>query len=704
MDPSQLFNRELSWLAFNRRVLELAADDEVPLLERLRFLTICSTNLDEFFEMRVAGLKEQIALGLGSAGSDGLSASETLRRVSVTAHELVADQYKLLNSVLLPALSAQGIAIVAPAEWGNERNWVQQHFMQQVFPVLTPMALDPAHPFPQIVNKSLNFVVSLRGKDAFGRSIRFAVVQAPRTLPRLIALPRQGANAFVLLSTMMEEFMVELFPGMEVEACSQFRVTRNGHLWVDEDEADDLLKALAGQLPRRHHGDAVRLEVDADCSEDLVGFLSDQFDLKDSDVYRVEGPVNLNRLAALYQLIERPDLKYPTFVGAMHPRLAADADPFAEMAKGDLLIQHPSHSFANILDLLQRAAHDPDVVAIKLMLYRTGADSPVVNALLDACRARTEVAVVVELRARFDEAANIDLATRLQEAGANVVYGVVGYKAHAKMLLIVRREGGQLRRYVHLGTGNYHPMTTSAYTDWGLLSADRTLCEDAHRVFMQLTGLGKATKLRKVIQSPFQLHKFLLKAIDKEREEAAAGRTGRIIAKLNALTEPEIVQALYRASQVGVQVDLIIRGICCLRPGVPGLSDNIRVRSILGRFLEHDRVFHFHAAGQNLVYCSSADWMDRNLHRRVEIAFPIEDPKLKDQLLQSLQGYIDDNCYAWLLQNDGTYQRPKRPAPNRRKSAQDRLLAPTPEAMPLVVTMAPVTTTPALPAPQPPTA
>jgi len=679
-DPALYINRELSLLEFQARVLELARDPATPLLERVRFLTICSTNLDEFFEIRVSGLKQQVALQVSQAGPDGLGPQETLSRVSEAAHRLVAEQYRVLNQELLPALEKEGIRILEREQWTRSTaRWVKRFFAREVLPVLTPVGLDPAHPFPRLLNKSLNFIVSLEGTDAFGRSSGIAVVQAPRSLPRLIELPRGkepgGTQDFVLLSTVVHAQVGDLFPGMQVRTCHPFRVTRNSDLWVDEEETDDLLHALKGELSSRNFGDAVRLEVAEDCSGEIAESLLAEFRLEPADLYRVDGPVNLHRIAALRELVDRTDLKYPSLIPGIPRRLARARDPFQVIRRGDLLLHHPFESFAPVVELVRLAAEDPDVLAIKQTLYRTGDDSPLVEALFAAARNGKEVTAVIELRARFDEAANIKLATRLQEAGAKVVYGVVGYKTHLKALLIVRREGRRLRHYVHLATGNYHPGTARGYTDFGLLTCDRDLGEDVHKLFMQLTGLGRVPRLRKIRQSPFGLHRALLSLIQDEIENAKRGRKARIVAKLNSLSEPRIIQALYQASQAGVEVDLVVRGICCLRPGLPGVSENIRVRSILGRFLEHTRVYHFHAGGRDLVFCSSADWMARSFFTRVETCFPVEDPRARARVLEEgLELYLQDNSQAWALLPDGHYRRIK-PGSGKARCAQEELLA-----------------------------
>ena len=678
-DPKHYVNREVSLLAFTARVLEQAKSTGVPLLERLRFLTISSTNLDEFFEIRVGGLQQQIALGVAQAGPDGLAPQGTLDAVSEAAHRLVLEQYRVLQEDLLPALEAERIRILRRQEWTQaQQRWIRDYFAREVLPILTPVGLDPAHPFPRVLNKSLNFIVSLEGEDAFERSSGTAVVQVPRLLPRLITLPpgvAEGPTDFVLLSSVIHAHMDELFPGMTITGCYQFRLTRNSDLWVDEEEVDDLLHALKGELPRRNFGDAVRLEMAANSSPLVADFLLGQFGLRPRDLYRVDGPVNLHRLVALYDLVHRPDLKYPPFTPAAPRGLAQAADPFEWIRRGDVLLLHPFQTFSPVIELVRQAASDPHVLAIKMTLYRMGAQSPVAAALVEAARAGKEVTAVIELRARFDEATNIDLATRLQEAGAKVAYGIVGFKAHAKMLLVVRREGGALRRYVHLGTGNYHTGTARHYTDVGLLTADEQLGEDVHGLFQLMTGLGRVAPLRKLLQSPFSLHDRLLELIDAEAAEARAGRPARIVAKMNALTEPRLIEALYRASCAGVEVDLIVRGICCLRPGVPRLSERIRVRSIVGRFLEHSRIYYFLAGGQERVWCSSADWMQRSFFRRVEVAFPIEDPALRAQLLQdALWPYLEDDAQAWLMEADGSYVR-RAPGPDGPRSAQELLLA-----------------------------
>jgi polyphosphate kinase len=560
------------------------------------------------------------------------------------------------------ALAAEGIQLLERSGWSAEDSaWIKRYFMSEVLPILTPVGIDPAHPFPRVLNKGLCMAMSVEGRDAFHRQSGVAIVQVPRSLPRLIALPREpgrGEHAFVMLSSIIHEHAGELFPGMSVTNCFQFRVTRNSDLWVDEEEVDNLLHALEGELPNRKFGEAVRLEVTDTCSPEMAQFLLQNVGLGQEDLYRVDGPVNLNRLATIYSLVDRADLKFPSFVPGTDVRLKQSQDLFETIRAGDVLLHHPYESFAPVVQLLAQAAEDPHVLAIKMTLYRTEVGSPIVTALLDAARAGKEVTAVVELRARFDEAANIDLATRLQEAGANVVYGIVGYKAHAKMLMIVRREGRRLRRYVHLGTGNYHPGTARAYTDVGLLTARPEIGTDVHKLFQELTGLGHVARLKCLLRSPFTLRSALLERIGREMDEARAGRKARIIARLNSLSEPGIIQALYEASQAGVSVDLLVRGICCLRPGIRRVSDNIRVRSIVGRFLEHSRVYYFFAGGEEELLCSSADWMERNFFRRFEVAFPILDEDLRSRVLaETLELPLSDNQQAWELRSDGSYAR-----------------------------------------------
>jgi polyphosphate kinase len=671
-------NREFAALEFNRRILELASDEGVPLLERLRFLCLSCTSLDKFFEIRVGGLKERLERGTTYLRPDGLGAVATLAGIASTAQELVGEQYRVFNESLGPALAARGLRFLPRGDWNRAQvRWARKFFREEVLPVLTPIGLDPAHPFPRILNKSLNFVVELSGFDAFGREAPLAVVQAPRSLPRLIRIPATvegtGPDDFVFLSSIIHAFVSELFSGLEVSGCYQFRVTRNSDLLVDDEEAEDLLRAVEGELASRGYGDEVRLEVARGCPDHLVRFLLNRFGLAEADLYEVNGPVNLNRLSQVTGLVERPDLEYPHF-NPGRPKVLAQGSVMAAMRRGDVLLHHPYEGFAPVLELLREAASDPAVLAVKQTLYRTGADSPVVDALVTAARAGKEVTVVVELRARFDEAANIALAARLQEAGAHVVYGVVGYKTHAKLLLVIRREKGRLRRYVHLGTGNYHPATARQYADYGLLSCNARLGRDVHEAVTMLTSPGARVRNRAMAIAPLDLHARMLALLQREAAHAEAGRPAQIVAKLNAVVEPEIIEALYRASCAGVQIDLVVRGTCCLRPGVPGVSENIRVRSLVGRFLEHARVLLFANGGKAEAYLSSADWMERNFFHRVEICFPVTRAPLRRRLQADLALELRDNQQAWTLQPDGRWIRVEEPgAPP--VSAQDERLA-----------------------------
>ncbi len=677
--PDYFINRELSALEFNGRVLSQATYDSTPLLERLKFLCIVSRNLDEFFEIRVSSLKQRLELGSAGAGQDMLSPRQVLDQISENAHALVAEQYRLLNDELIPALNTQGIRFLRRSEWTSAQlEWLKEYFEKEVEPVLSPITLDPARPFPQILNKSLNFIVGLEGIHAFGRPCSRAIVQAPRSLPRLIRLAPEladtGSNDFVFLSSIIHAFVDELFTGMEITGCYQFRVTRNSDLYVDEEEVDDLMRALEGELIASRYGSAVRLEIADNCPEHLTEFLLEMFGLDSSDLYPVAGPVNLNRLMAVHDLVPGENLKDAPFMPSMPKELRGKENIFAAIAAADILVHHPYESFAPILEFISHAAQDPDVLALKITLYRTGPDSPIVKSLITAAQSGKEVTVSIELRARFDEAANIELANRLQAAGAHVVYGVRGFKTHCKMAMVVRREDGKLKRYVHLGTGNYHTDTARTYTDYGLFTADQELGEDVHHIFLQLTSMMQTPPLRRIRQAPFGLIEFVLAAIEQEIDNVNNGKTGHIIAKINALVEPKVIQALYRASCAGVFIDLVVRGICCLRPGIPGISENIRVRSIVGRFLEHSRIYYFHANGEENLYCASADWMDRNFFRRVETAFPILSPTIKQRVIADLDTFLTDNFNAWELTSDGSYQRIAPPADEDALAAQQKLI------------------------------
>lgn len=678
-NPELYLNYELSLAAFHERVFAQARDRSLPLLERLRYLCITSSNLDEFFEIRIARLIQQATYRSVDTGPDNLMPGEVLSRLSTRLHELVSEQYRLLNEELLPEMAAEGIRFLARGDWNKaQSDWVTGHFREQILPIVSPIRLDPAHPFPPVLNKGLHFIVQLEGEDAFGHAGGMAVVQAPRPLARIIRLPpevSEGPNDFVFLTSVIHSQVQVLFPGMHITGCHQFRVTRNSNLFVDAEEADDLLRALEGELPSRRYGEAVRLEIDNTCPEELVTYLRRQFDLDERQTYRVNGPVNLNRLMPLPDVVDRPDLKFPSFSPGHPARLGQHTNLFEAISAADVLLHLPFQSFAPVVELLRQAANDPDVLAIKQTLYRTGSQSALVEHLVTAARAGKEVTVVVELQARFDEEANIGLASKLQEAGAHVVYGVVGYKTHAKMMLIVRREGGQLKRYAHIGTGNYHDRTARIYTDLGLMTCNPAIGEDVHEIFMHLTSLGTVSKLNALLEAPFTLHSSLIDYIEREATHARAGKPARIIAKVNALAEPGIVRALYRASQAGVKIDLIVRGACNLRPGIPGLSENIEVRSIVGRFLEHTRICYFENDGDAQVFCGSADWMNRNLHQRVETCFPIIDPVLRRRVVEeALQPYLDDNQESWLLQPDGSYLRSERAPKETPSCAQLELL------------------------------
>jgi polyphosphate kinase len=675
---SNYINRELSLLEFHKRVLAQALDPEVPLLERLRFLCISCTNLDEFFEIRVAGLKQRMEIGAPAQGLEKIPAQEVFDKVHVEVADLIRRQYELLNNVMFPELTKAGVHFVQSEEWNDEqRAWLSEYFDEQVVPVLTPLTFDPSRPFPRILNKSLNFIVRLHGRDAFGRRRHRGMVQAPRSLPRIIELPahlsKPGDHNYVFLSSIIRVHVDRLFPGLNVDGCYQFRVTRNSDLYIDDEEVSDLVRALEGQLEASRYGAAVRIEIGHECPEDLQEFLLDHFGLQECDMYLVEGPVNLNRMSTVCGINDRPELLYQPFTQGLPDELLTDQDIFEVLSKKNVLLHHPYQSFAPVIDFIALAAVDSDVLAIKQTLYRTGAESPIVDHLVTAARSGKEVTVVIELMARFDEAANIALANRLQEAGAHVVYGLVGFKTHAKMLLVVRRENDRLIRYVHLGTGNYHHATTSVYTDYGYLSSSQRLGEDVHKLFLQLTSLTEAVGMTRMLASPFSLFDALIDKISRETEYAAAGEDARIIAKVNSLNEPQLIDALYAASQAGVKVDLLVRGICSLRPGIKGLSDNIHVRSIVGRFLEHSRVYYFLNGGDEEFYCSSADWMERNMFRRNESCFEIRQKAMKEKIRRHLELFLADNCQAWVLNGDGSYER-QSPGKSERISAQDMFL------------------------------
>ncbi|MEY2699989.1 MAG: polyphosphate kinase 1 [Pseudomonadota bacterium] len=662
-DHSAFIDRELSLLEFNRRVLAQAQDGVTPLLERLNFLCISCSNLDEFFEVRVAGLLQRVELGgQGVVYASEGNPQEVLQAICRRSHDLVAEQYQTLKDVILPQLAQENIRFLRRSLWTVEqRHWLHDYFREEILPILSPIALDPAHPFPRILNKSLNFIISLNGKDAFGRDMHLAILQAPRVLPRIIHLPSRdtgsGPHDFVFLSSVIHAFVEELFHGMTIEGCYQFRVTRNSDLFLDEEEIDDLLRAVQGELAQRNYGDEVRLEVADNCPQELRTFLLSQFGLSEDRLYLVDGPVNLGRMREIYDLVDRPELKYAPFTPGWPEVLAPGENYFEAIRQGDILLHHPYQSFMPVIELLRQAALDNQVVSIKQTLYRTGPNSEIVDALVRAARAGKEVTVVIELRARFDEQANISLAQRLQQAGVQVVYGIVGYKTHAKMLLILRREGRRLEHFTHIGTGNYHPRTARIYSDYSFFTASHAIGDDVRRLFVQLTSMGRIGELSRLLQSPFTLHPALMDRLEREAAHVRAGGQGRVIIKVNSLVEPQLIEALYRASQAGVRISLIVRGICCLRPGVPGLSDHIEVRSVVGRFLEHSRVYYFENAGDPLLYLASADFMARNMFRRVETCCPLENRQLLARVLADLECFLADDTQAWLLGADGRYRR-----------------------------------------------
>jgi polyphosphate kinase len=659
-----LLNRERAILEFNRRVLAQARRADVPLLERLRYVCIVSSNMDEFFEVRFADCLEAVRRpGSGMTMLD-------LESVAADAHALIDDQYATFNDDVIPLLQQQGIVILNHADRDElQRRWVDRFFQREVRPLLVPVGLDPSHPFPQVANKSLNFIARLGGKDAFGRANTIAIVKVPRVLPRVIRLPDTlagGRQVFVLLTSVIRAHLAELFPGREVEVFSQFRVTRDSDLDVDEDDVTNLRQALRSGLTTRHFGQAIRLEVVATCPAELYEFLLSQFTLPPAALYKVNGPVNLVRLNQLIDQVtdplHGPGLRFPVFEPAWpQARLPRERSMFARLRESDVLLHHPFESFEPVVQFLREAVHDPDVLAIKQTIYRTGSESPLMDLLIEGARRGKEVMVVVELKARFDEEANINWAERLEAVGVQVLYGIVGLKTHAKLLLVTRRERGRLRRYAHLSTGNYNPRTARQYTDLGYLTADGELTADADAVFQQLASLGQTKPLHRLLQAPFTLHRELLALIGKVGTAAASGRRGRIVVKVNALTDPALIQALIRAGQQGADIDLIVRGACMLPPGIPGVTDTIRVRSVVGRFLEHSRVCYFawgEGDAEQALYLSSADWMSRNMFGRIEVAWPVRDPKLRQRVIdECLVPYLHDRSDAWMLLPRGSHQR-----------------------------------------------
>ena len=679
-----LLNRELGALEFNRRVLALAQNPKIPLLERLKYICIVSSNLDEFFEIRIAVLKEQLRKNPKSKTQDGLVVGDAYLNIVKETQTLVSHKYKIFQKDILPRLEKEGVHLHFESSWTpSQHRWAKSYFEKELVPLLTPIVLDPAHPFPKVINKSLNFFVTLEGQDDFGRTPKLAVVQAPRSIPRVIQMPTrisQKPYGIVILSTFMQSFVHELFPGMKITGCYQFRVTRNSDLFVSDDDISDLKESLKGELSTRHLGDAVRLEISSDIPDHLLKYLRKSCDLNSEDCYRVEGPVNLMRLMQVAEIVNRPDLKFPSHTPKL-PLIMGSI--FDELKTRDVLLHHPYESFEPVLNLLRTASKDPDVLAIKQTIYRTGNVSPVMDALIEAAKNGKEVTVIVELLARFDEETNISWAAKLEEVGAHVVYGVVKHKCHAKMIMIVRKEllpakskrkpEHTLKRYVHLGTGNYHPRIAKLYTDFGLMTSNPSICDDVHKIFMQLTGTSRLIKLKSLWHSPFTMFDQIVKHIQTEAKAARLGKPARIVAKVNALLEPTVINELYKASQAGVKIDLIVRGVCALKPKVKGLSENIRVRSIVGQFLEHHRIFYFYAHGKEEVYLSSADWMDRNLFRRIEIAFPILDPELKQKVINEGLNELLKDVSSWNMNADGLYKQ-SASASNIKLSGQQNLL------------------------------
>ena len=650
---------ELSLLAFNERVLHMALNPKTPLLEKLKFLCIFSSNMDEFFEIRVSGLKAKAESAVSGESFDGLSPQAALEKISEQAHKLVKLQYEILNEQVLPEMEQHGIRFLSRDNWSPQQSkWIKSYFKREVLPILTPIRLDPAHPFPLTINKGLCIVADLYDPER-DDSHNIAVVPAPRALPRYIRLPEElceNEYEYVFLSSIIHANIKRLFSNVKVLGCYQFRITRNSDLYVDLEEVEDLARTLEGELPSRLYGEAIRLEVSQDCPKRILSFLKNRFQMSDDYVYHVNGPVNLNRLIALPDMVSRPHIKYPLFSPSVPDNFGAQTNLFDTVSRGDILLHHPYQSFAPVVDFLRQAAKDPSVLAIKQTLYRTGPESVMVQYLADAARAGKEVTVIIELMARFDEENNLSTAQKLQSAGAHVVYGMVGKKTHAKMLLIVRRENKKLRRYVHLGTGNYHQANTRIYTDYGLFTCDKEISQDVHEIFMQLTTQGPNPELLSLHQSPYGISDMFVAKVQREAENALAGKPAHIIAKANGLSSPAIISALYEASQAGVKVDLIIRGICCLTPGIEGVSENITVRSVVGRFLEHARVFYFeNTDAESELYLSSADLMPRNLRNRIEQCTPIKDSHIKQRIRTNLDLYLSDDSDAWQMQENGDY-------------------------------------------------
>lgn len=674
-NPDYYLNREFTALEFNERILQLAEDDNTPLLEKLRYVCICSNNLDEFFEIRISALKERIALSPQKTSSDGLTAFDTFNQLSKKTHLLTDKIYKFFNSKLIPALRKEHIYFYDINEWSDDINlWVRHYFKKEILPIISPIALDLAHPFPQLFNKSLNFIVSLTGKDAFDRNLNFAIVHAPRVLPRLVPLPTElcnNENYFIYLTSIIKAQINNLFPGMEINGCYSFRLTRNSDLYFNDEGVDDLADAVQRELSSRHYGNVVRLEIEYGCPKSIVNFILHKYKLKNEDLYYCNGPVNLQRLSNIIHQIKRPKLEYPQFIPQFPTILKQQKNIFTVLDEKDILVHHPYQSYEIVVNFVKQAAADPHVLAIKQTLYRTHINSSMVQALVEASRAGKEVTAIIELRARFDEESNLHLATKLHEAGVLVLYGIVGFKTHAKMTLVVRRTHNKLKPYIHLGTGNYHEETTKHYTDFGLLTSHPELTNDTQSIFQQLTGLGKLLKLKEIYHSPFTLQKRILFLIEQCALNAKKGKNSKIILKVNGLTDQTIIQALYLASKNGVNITLIVRGACCLKPNIVGVSENIRVISIVGRFLEHHRIYYFQYADEEHLYCASADLMERNLYARIEIMFPILSTECKKRIKDEIfKNYLKDNTNTWELQKDGTYKAIR----NGNYNAQEKLL------------------------------
>ena len=660
-EPAHFLNRELSWLEFNRRVLSEARDPAVPLLERVKFFSIFSSNLDEFFEVRVAGLKQQIESDVVGRSVDGLTATERFQAIQKRVHELVDEQYTCWREQLVPDLAKHGTRFLNVNDLSKEDlSWMKDYYLAQVRPVLTPLAIDPAHPFPQLLNKSLNMIVQLEMQQGGQVLQHLAVVQVPRVLPRLVRLPRADNRSadFVFMGQLIGYFLGDLFPGTTILGYCHFRVTRNSELYIDEEDIENLLKAVENELHNRRKGDAVRLEVESSCPPEIRKALLGTLRLDEEDLYSIDGPLNPTRLMAIYHGDHSPELRDPPFIAPQASTLRGQRDIFGAIAERDILLHHPFENFNSAVEFLEQAAEDPKVLAIKQTLYRTGGDPRITGALMNAVKNGKQVTAVVELRARFDEANNIHWSRQLEEAGVHVVYGLVGYKIHGKMLLVVRNENDVIRRYVHLSTGNYNPTTAKLYTDLGYFTCRKEFGEDATNLFTLLTGIGQFQEMRKFLVAPFELHERVLALIERETENAKKKQPARILVKMNSLVDPQVIEALYRASQAGVNIDLIIRGICCLRPGVKGISTNITVRSIVDRFLEHSRIAYFENGGEPQVFVMSADWMPRNFFRRLEITFPIEEPSLRKRICNEIfPTLLNDNTKAWSLHSDGSYTR-----------------------------------------------